>query len=102
MYIAAKGIGSEFDRLIDRLILGRSSTPDSKISLEVVIIENMWFYGPLHFNEEARQDLLDTMLLSVKRLVEMMTHCSPRVIIDEGLCTSTMEPSAAILARQQL
>ena len=92
--VAAKGIAREFDRLINCLIHGRSSTPDSRISLEAVVIEGMWFYGPLHFNETAaRQDLMDTMFLPMKRLDEMMTHCSTRV-------TGTMQPSATI-ARQQ-
>ena len=100
MYIAAKGIAREFDRLIDRLIHGRSSTPDSKISLEAVIIEKIWFYGPLRFNKtEARQDFLDTMLLPMKRLDKMMTHCSIRVTTVEPLRTD-IQPSAT-LARQQ-
>jgi hypothetical protein len=80
MYVAAKGIAREFDRLIDCLIHGRSNSPDSRISLEAVVIEEIWFFGPLRFNEtEARQDLLDTMFLPMKRLDEMMTHCSTRV-----------------------
>jgi hypothetical protein len=77
MSVAAKGIARELDRLIDCLIHGRSSIPESIISVEVVVIEGTWFYGPLHFNKTAaRQDLIDTMLLPMKRLDEMMTHSS--------------------------
>jgi hypothetical protein len=59
MSVAAKGIAREFDRLIDCLIHGHSSTPESRISLEAVVIEGMWFYGPLHFNKTAARARFD-------------------------------------------